>query len=382
MKRKLRILHLTDLHIGHNNNNPQFIYENVFKIVYPRLQDIDFLILGGDFFHTLISLNEVAGFYATTIISDLLHLAKEYGFYIRVLRGTFSHDRNQNRMFESLTEYNDIKIDDIPIIKVINNISVEIFPKKNISFAYIPDDQPYDDLGEALKDVLKTHNLPAVDILVSHSYYAHLLIPNIPIPHNTLYYDKIKNMVKCCMLNGHVHTRSIYHNVINTGSFERMCHGEEEPKGFTIVNYDTSSKEKSFEFVENTNTYIYKTLDMRHTDNVEEARDIFNKYADTIKDKLLLTNSIDNGRKVYIRLLINDVIIKQVIEDYGLSKYKNIVFSSKKQEHIESKDNIIVSVSELPIITPDNLSTMIYNDCQKDNVNDISLDFIKEFIDG
>jgi hypothetical protein len=58
---------------------------------------------------------------------------------------------------------------------------------------------------------------------------------------------------------GHVHTHSVVGNAIAQGSFDRLKHGEEEPKGFVIAYIDEDNGDHVF-FVENTKARIYKTV--------------------------------------------------------------------------------------------------------------------------
>ena len=51
--------------------------------------------------------------------------------------------------------------------------------------------------------------------------------------------------------------RSIQERIVAAGSFERLAHGEEEPKGYLVA------KDRTYTFIPNTDAYIYKNITLR-----------------------------------------------------------------------------------------------------------------------
>ena len=56
-------------------------------------------MFGGDFFDSALTMNSDSGLYAAMIIDEVIGLAKQYKVFVRVITGTFFHDRHQNRFF-------------------------------------------------------------------------------------------------------------------------------------------------------------------------------------------------------------------------------------------------------------------------------------------
>ena len=66
-------------------------------------------------------------------------------------------------------------------------------------------------------------------------------------------------MVRYNAFFGHVHKRSTYKKIEVAGSFDRLAHGEEEPKGFLDVTY-YSEDNRVVKFVENKDAEVYTSI--------------------------------------------------------------------------------------------------------------------------
>ena len=75
-----------------------------------------------------------------------------------------------------------------------------------------------------------------------------------------------KEMEEICegpIVFGHIHTAQRIRNRIQyTGRLVRSRFGEEEAKGFYIVDFDSETKETEFEFIENEITLRYDTIEV------------------------------------------------------------------------------------------------------------------------
>ena len=348
----INILGITDLHLGHPHIPPVRLYEHLIKYVYPKLKDIHLLIIGGDFFDRLCNLNGDSGIYAVIIVDDLVRLASTYGFYIRVVRGTFSHDRYQNRLF--LTKGKEhLQIHNKPLVRVLDNIELEIFDDLKISVVYCPDDQPHADVTQAVIDVIEAHKLKQIDILCSHGYWEHLLPRGLTqLPHNTLLYDRLGPYIRGAVINGHVHTMNIYKKVFNCGSFERFQHGEEEKKGCFLLHYRLKDRKLTYEFIENQEATPFVTLDLSDTFgsielDLEEIIRVINDLRSKYNDPNL---------RIHLRLVENsDTLVPYVKENFP-----NVVVTKKSTAMQEvNTEELHQILDDLPIITEDNLPSMI-----------------------
>lgn len=364
MKKKIRAVFLTDIHVGHPQVPSNVIRENLMRWCYPLLDStIDILFFGGDFFHTLLDMNSRDGYFARTIIDDLIKLAKQHEFYIRVDTGTFKHDRKQLQFFLSEEEP---MLDGLPLVRVFKEMTIERLPNLDLDVLYIPDSLPYNDSAERIYIALKNNHLKQVDFIVNHGYFEHLVPKGVLQPKNTLSWEKIKSIVKGCVLNGHVHTPSIYHNVIVGGSFERMNHGEEGEKGFFIIDYD--HKSCKYTFVENKTACLFKTFRFEESTTLDQ-------FIQWVKDE-----GLDQTQTYHLRLLGDNPGTKAEITSYIKTNYPKVVLKTEGL-NAKTKENISKTTfeeTELTPVTEQNLPVMVHEFIGKK----LSIDRIEEIISG
>ena len=360
VKHKVKIVSLTDLHMGNPRVQPAEVHEHLRRTFYPQLinNGVHLLAIVGDFFDTLLSLNSLAGYHSILIAKELLELAAREHFFIRVVRGTFSHDRHQNQLFLQSMENEQQLIAGEPLVKVVDAVNIEHIKALNIDLMYIPDDLPKMDIYQVIEHQLKQVHLTQVDVILSHGYFEHLLPKGIPFfPPNTLSHRKIKQYVKGVVLNGHIHTASVYKNIVSGGSFERFCHGEEDPKGFFIIEYDLTSHKCTFQFVENKDAICFRKIDLTGEDIESSAK----KFA------ILLTSLTEQypNQRIYVQLVTDDLAVKQVLELYTKQHFPDILCSTRKvQVTNQMLDEIKFSVADLPLITEQNLLDMVFEQLQ------------------
>ena len=340
----IRGVSISDIHLGNNRVTPEVIHRNLNKYLYPELVDIDILILGGDFFHTLLNLNSSAAYYAILIINEIVELSIKHDFLVRVLKGTFEHDRDQNKYFNVDNKYDHIKL--------INTLSIEHIEKLNINICYVPDDLPYKNAQAEIVKKIKDQQLEQVDMLVLHSYCKHEIPKDAPIEPNNLFdIDFLIHYVKGPILKGHIHTKSVYKTCINNGSFERLTHGQEEKKGFFKFTYD---REKfTYKFIENKDTAIFSSITLGEENYVET----FIKCIENIISKV----NEDTPLPINIRIICNKVT-KNKFNPYDFDFKIPIRYSTKlidaKIIQTDTEDMFLV-LNDLPKINRGNLATII-----------------------
>jgi hypothetical protein len=371
---KIKAVSFSDVHLGHGRVLPHVIHTNIKKVIYPQLNDeLDILFLVGDFFDGLLDMNGQAGWVAACIIGELIEFANHHQFLIRIVRGTFSHDRMQNQFFE--TESDPTYIGEDLLVRVFDSISIEHLNGLDIDVMYVPDDLPCDNAMEVVKEMISEHQLQNVDILLNHGYFSHLLPKGIPHePPNTFQAENFDELVKGFILNGHIHQPSVYRKVISNGSFERLCHGEEEPKGFFVIYYNTESNECTHEFIENTLATTFKTFDL--TKWRTEA-DVLIEYGKWLQ--LMLDEDISTSDPIFVRIICDDAMLRQAVLTFTRERNDNIILSSKKSNRNSDEDgeDICTSTVDLPIITEDNLSGMIVEFLSTVKKIDISKDEVE-----
>lgn len=347
----LNIVFLPDLHIGAPRLAPEQVYVNLQKYVYPQLQNCQLLILGGDLYDALLNLDGAPGLYAHMFIRHLRHYAKTHKFFIRAIRGTFTHDRNQ---LQHLLVEDDRKIpafhDKVPMVQLYDDIAVEKLEPLGLTLLYLPDDLPYSDLLAEAKKRMHAVGLKTVDIIVHHGYCTHLLPHNIPrIPPNTYTVEEYQKLYHGVMLNGHVHFKNITKNCISGGSFERFCHGEEESKGFFIIHYDPATHRSTYDFIENTGATLFKTFRLYTKD--PDGFEAFKQQVDTYLQQQ------DQELDVHLRVEIDDASFRSWVQTWVLTTHPKVHLTVKlaKDSDPAPVEDVTLEHSDLPVLTPSNL---------------------------
>lgn len=364
-----RIAFLPDLHMGKPRIRPEDVHAHLEELVYPKIESFDLIVFGGDFFDSALTMNSDAGVYSAMIIDEVLSLAVKHKVFIRVLTGTFFHDRYQNRFFE-IKSKSCGTIDGVPLLRVIDTIELEYIKPLKISLVYCPDNQPDDPTGRIL-DTLKVHHMDKVDFLCSHGYYEYLLPKGIPhIPPNMLDYKRLNPHIAGYILNGHVHIPVVREKLISGGSFERLAHGEEHDKGYFIIDYNTTTRTATNEFIVNKLTTPFITISISSYPDMDAClKDIENRLA-------VIHSTHGPNATVYLRLDGLSSLDTFVIS-YLEEKYSNVIPTIKSKTPQDITYDLDEVVNTLPTITEDNLPQLIYDNIKD---KDITLDEIKELL--
>jgi DNA repair exonuclease SbcCD nuclease subunit len=349
----MRIISTSDWHLGHAWIDSEVTYTNFKKHLFPRLTvDVDILIISGDTFHKLLHLNNVAAQFSLILFQELLEICNKNNIVVRILEGTNSHDRDQPLTLGFLKSiHTDLDL------KIINTLDLEYIKNLDSWVLYLPDDlQQEDPQGCAIKKI-KEYGLTQVDLCVGHSYLKHLLPPGVHMPSGNIYdIDVLSRYVKGPMLFGHVHTTSVYKRAFMNGSFERHIHGEEEPKGFYCIDYDRDKNKIQYEFVENTTTWLFKTITL-----ASEDLSIFEKI---VTDLLLEVEQKQLPKPVHIRVKEPSDPLKIALVTYLTERPElpiRLTFLNKQRD---SADDDIEQIeldlfSNLPKITEANINLLI-----------------------
>jgi hypothetical protein len=351
-----KIVFLTDLHEGHTKIDTAQHYETFRTLVYPQLTDCSILFIGGDWYDTLLDFNSHVGHMSCIIINDLLSLSQQHGFYIRVLQGTFSHDRDQLKHWLSNLEHANAMLRGKKRVDVIQNITLEAFEELQLRVGYIPDDLPNESNWDVLRRQMEDVHWPQIDILLHHGYFKHLLgsMPAHIIPKNTLDYNLIKTHIKGIVLNGHIHTPSIFERVLSGGSLERFCHGEEEDKGFFIIRREPETNHYDFEFIVNPKATLFRTLNLSKVDDEKEAMECYIAWLAEL-EALVPPNT-----RFHVRVIIHNPMIRVALERYTKEHSRFIVFTSvdTAMKHTVMDEPVVV-LEDLTPITEANLVDML-----------------------
>ena len=253
----LKVAVVSDIHIGHAKNKAIEIIANLKKAFPDNAEtgELDIIFLAGDVFDTLLSLPDTDVIEADIWIAYMLNLCAKHDIVLRVLEGTPSHDWKQSERFITIAKILSIPVD----VKYIKELSIEYIKRFDINVLYVPDEwqNTTERTLEDVKDLLKAKGLGKVDYAIMHGAFTFQLPEIVKThKHDPEAYLKI---VKEFIFIGHIHNYSRYDRIIAQGSFDRLSHGEEEPKGHVRATITEDSR--NVVFVENESAKIFKTID-------------------------------------------------------------------------------------------------------------------------
>lgn len=368
----IKIVSTSDWHFG-NNRIPSIDLANRFRTyLFPQLEDADLLNIGGDIWDTILTLCESTNIIEAFLL-DLLQHCNKHNVTVRILLGTYSHDRTQSSIIPMLQEKYEYKND----LKYIDRVSLEYIEHLDLRILYLPDDLPFNSSEHCLEfvhELLKQRDWNYIDYVFGHGYFDHMLPSSIPRkPKVTFHVDQFKDIVRRYILMGHVHQSNFTDNVFYNNSFDRLAHGEEDPKGYIkIIDFGDKAE---IEFIENKDATKFITLDLSsYTDQDELGKIYINK----------LKTLFGNDALGYIRIMHPSVEIRQFLQRLTSSKFPHLVFTSKKikDDHKDAHkfNSKILAIHEYPSPTEDTLPEMVYQFIAKENHLNLSLDRIRELL--
>lgn len=318
----MKSLFISDLHLGHPSIPPCTMVLRYKDMIFPHLPKVDVLFINGDLFDSALSLADT---YTDDIIAFLLDLVDEcikHSVKIIATRGTFSHDRDQVKVFYSMTQNKKMGKDS----RYYDTISLDEINDRR--FLFLPDDLPYknsDEILDVVQEMMTSRGWDYVDYALAHGYFDFMVPSGVHQP-KLCFRPEQFSFVKRLINVGHVHTTKTYDNkgvpILYNGSPERLRHGEEEAKGFYIVE-ETDKDTLRIQFIENKDTTVFKDIrndDLTQEDALSYWAAIFTKAS---KDKL-----------AYYKFTHPEVGIRLAVEK--LSKdYPQIVFTHRSPKETE-----------------------------------------------
>lgn len=346
----IKAIHTSDWHLFHRHVPTSETIESIRKYVLPRIKDVDILFIPGDVFEGKVSLNDANVQLVIELFVDIFTECYAHNTIFRVVRGTFSHDNHQNRLFRSLFKKLRIPVD----FKLIENIDVERFENLGISVLYLPDNLPFHSKAEVfqhVKTLFTANNIRTVDYVVMHGEFEHAGFIGEK-HHNAYSYDDFKNICTGLILSGHIHKPTRFKNIVYAGSLNRLAHNEEEAKGFWIISGNDA------EFIENKEATRFTTVDYRTDTDLDT---LLNKHK-------VLCDIFDKTKVAFVRVLITDTHLKQALFKYHTQLYGNIHLTFKRTASIASEaiqrieDRLKNKVSD-ELITPSlkNITQLVYD---------------------
>lgn len=259
---ELKYVVISDVHLGHRRNPTNRIIDNL-KVYIDKLpKDIKILFIAGDLFDRLLDNSMQDVIEINLWLHWLLLYCARGGIKLRILEGTPSHDWRQSSIIDTILHISGVSVD----VAYISTLHIEIMGDLGVSILYVPDEWDIDPNNTYIqvKKLMQEVSLSKVDIAIMHGQFTYQ-IPNTPatIPRHSeeLYLDIVNHYIHI----GHVHTYSYFDRIIAQGSFDRLAHGEEEPKGGVYVSLiiDDSYVDRCHVFLVNPGALIFKTINVK-----------------------------------------------------------------------------------------------------------------------
>lgn len=373
----MRIILIADLHIG-SIKDIEYVYRTITDIFDKELifNKCDMVIFLGDYFHKLLKANEDHVSLAINIMSYLVRLCRKTKTKIRLIYGTESHEANQYRLFNfHLTSQSiDIKVIETVTEEDINGSKILYVPEEYIESK----EKHYGEtiFAEKQYDYVFGHGVvvegfPSNALLGGNNTGNEKKVPRF----------KVGELTRIGKLNvwGHFHCHvDMGHNCYYLGSLFRDSFGEEESKGYGII------EDGNFMFIENLEAYVYRSYTYPEDSDVYSSVDKIADEIQRIKDDnsgiftgtnegkirmvFQLPSNIDGSFKEQLQsLLFNEKGIASLLKEVAVD-HDEIVAT------IEAEYDFILDPS---LALPDKIHRYINKTYPESG---LSLDEIKKFI--
>lgn len=287
---------ISDIHIG--SKNIENLYEEYKKIFIENLKkdNVDFVIICGDYFDHKLFLNEKDSAYAYAMMVDIIE-ATNKDTKIRLVYGTESHECNQ---YEIISKLSTIYNRDIKVIKYVT----DEFLYQDLHILYLPEEHLHnkDEYYSKYFENDKTY-----DYIFGHGVIREAMkeaatqIETQSKKRKTVPVFSTAELRRICKGEtyfGHYHVNCDMDDVFYIGSFSRWQFGEEEAKGFYKIICDTTKNKYKHEFIENSMAPVYKTISFGYENKVFESHDDMEKSLNRIDD-IFKDNILDHVRFVF-----------------------------------------------------------------------------------
>lgn len=289
---------ISDIHVG--AMDLETLYNEYTELFINRIKKdtkLDFVIVCGDFFDHKFYLNDNAAKMSYKMLKDLIEVCKDKDIPLRFVYGTESHECNQYDIMNVMKLYDNVKV-----IKFVSE--EELLPDLNI--LYLPEEH-VNDMDEYYSKYLS--NYDKYDYVFGHGVIREVMT-DLSVHIDNKSDDKRKktkvfttkeldNVCKGEVYFGHYHINiETDDKFFSIGSFSRWRYGEEERKGFYIVECNTDKEKYSHEYIENTLAKDYKTIRIGYDNEVFTNEDKLKESIDGFNN-MIKREAYDNIRVVF-----------------------------------------------------------------------------------
>lgn len=338
---------LGDVHLGHRLTPAPHIIRNLQRLITDDLlKKLDMIIITGDLFDRQLNNGDDDVNSINRWITLLLYKCAAYDVHLYIVEGTPSHDRKQSQFFIEQKVNAGIEVN----LHYAKELEILYNERFDAHFLFVPDKwhpSTAVTLGQ-VKAKMKELGITQVDFAVMHGAFSYQLPSIVEEPtHDEAEYLAL---VKHQILIGHVHNMTVNERIYAAGSFDRICHADEIPKGmfyFEVRADDTFTAT----FIENRWAKSYVTWEVHGLD----TKELNFQIKDRIKD-------LPKGSSIRLRCDPGDVAngdIDSYRREYQSFDWQITVekATAKKNTVMESMRNF--DMSEFVPITKDNILDLL-----------------------
>ena len=343
---RFKFVVLSDVHLGHRRTPTEFIIKNLKKFlgVHAQTASLDMIFIAGDVFERTLRFSSEDATISDLWIYNFLRMCKDLNIAVRVLEGTPSHDQEQSKRFDIINEVSQLNVD----LKYHKTLTIEYLEKWDLNVLFIPDEwlgSPEKAL-ENVKEVMHGKGLNQVDLAIMHGQFDYQVPEGINAPCHAS--EAYLSFVKYGVFIGHNHTRSSFKHIYAQGSFDRLSHGYEDPKGFISAEIRKDDT-MHVSFVENTDAKVYITIHCERL-SIEESYLKIDEIVKTLPEDSYVRIGVEKSHP-----LANS--LTELVRKYPSMYWDKII----EKEEKETFQEIIDIPYEKFIITKDNIEELIMN---------------------
>lgn len=271
---------ISDVHLNAKRLEPKQIKKELkegFFDVLRRVTILNGIVVNGDLFHdNKLYLEDKNARVAFWFFQQLEEIAKERNVWVRIIKGTGSHDFDQLSIFKDYEEEYDFKIYEETTIEMLDGMNMLFIPEE-----YVRD--PDEHYKQFLSVPENTYDMIFMHGLVKEMEFIHQDNTNFSKKAPIFDVDDLCKVCKGPILAGHIHTHTIFRDqFFYVGSFSRFSHGEEEAKGIVMGLMTRDTKDFVVVHHENKLARVYMKLILDFDDmdklSIEEIIEKVDKF--------------------------------------------------------------------------------------------------------
>jgi hypothetical protein len=361
----IEIASISDVHLGHTRTPTQLITENL-DIAFPdnaQFAKLDMIFIDGDFFDRLLQVPEDDAYIARRWIHRFLLRCEKHDVALAVLEGTPRHDRRQSKMFQEVIDLTGVKVD----FRYVDSLSIEYIERFDIHVLYVPDEWRHDpnETFAEVQALMAAKMLTQVDFASMHGCFEYQL-PDVGNARQKAHQSaNYLPLVRHQIFIGHHHVFSEYEHIVAQGSFDRLIHGEEAPKGHVRLSIKDGAK--TLTFVENKGAMDYRTLSVSGM-SVEEVLVMIAALKLRPDSRIRLTGAVSD---MGIRMLRH---IRRDFPEYKIISEVDKVVGGKLEAPTVARHYVPIQIG------PANVIGMARDWMVRDGANDHEIKYCEEII--